>query len=108
MYSRNNIFKLNESSNQYFFKAGTININEIQKYSNFLHTHCNKYNAVDITNRRSLTSTTYLFNVTVIKWYAREKMRHPQAVPLQKQEKCIYVYFIITGLETLTYQYDIL
>ena len=43
-----------------------------KEYSNFLHTYCDAYHARDIADRRSVGSTVYLFNGTLIYWCAKK------------------------------------
>ena len=66
MYSIKKSFNKNESPHQCFFKAGDVEINKNQEYSNFLHTYCDSDHARDISDRRSVASTAHLFNGTVI------------------------------------------
>ena len=55
-----------------FFKSGKAEINQIQKYSNFLHTYCNAEYARYITDWLSVESTACLFNDTIFKWCSKK------------------------------------
>ena len=72
---------------QCFFEASVTEINKTQKSSKFLHTYCDAYNARDTTNRRFVTSTVFLSNVTIIEWFTK------------KQSK---THIIISNAETIT------
>ena len=52
MYSRNNIFKLNDIPHQYLFKSGSAEIKKTQEYSKFLHTYCYTNYASDLSDKR--------------------------------------------------------
>ena len=67
MYSRKK-FRANDSPHKCFFKAYSTEINKNQEYPKFLHTYCDAYHAQYISNRRSVTSTAHIFNVTVVDW----------------------------------------
>ena len=68
IYSRKKLFKVNDSSNQCFFKSGSAYIKQNQEYSNFLHTYCESDHARYISDRCYVTSTVNLFNGTIIDW----------------------------------------
>ena len=73
MYLINKIFKTNESQHQCFFKSGDAEINKNQEYSNFLYTYFGADHARYISGRRSLTSTSHLFNGNVVYWCSKKK-----------------------------------
>ena len=66
MYPRNIITRVNDTPHQYFFKAGSTEMNKNQEYSNFFHTYCDADHARDLYDRRSVTSIYHPFKGTVI------------------------------------------
>ena len=69
MYSRKNTFKINEIPLQFFFKLGSVEINQTQQYSNFPHTFWYEDYAIDLSAKLYFTSKTRLSNGIVIDWY---------------------------------------
>ena len=53
---------------QCYFKSGKTEIRKNKEYSNFLHTYCDADHTIDISDRRSITSTVHIFNGTIIDW----------------------------------------
>ena len=78
MYLRNNIFKLNYIQYKCFFSSGGLEINKNKEYSNLLHTYCETDHARDLSYSCSVTSTSHIFNVTVIDWHANKKYKTPK------------------------------
>ena len=70
-------------------KAGCAETNKNLEYSNFLHTYCDEDYARDISDRRSLTSKSDLFNGAVIFWCAREQYKTPRRIS-NAETKAIY------------------
>ena len=62
------IYVTEEIPNECYFKSGDAEIIKNKEYSNFLHTYCNAYHAIDILDRRLVTSTVHIFNGTIIYW----------------------------------------
>ena len=79
MYSRENNFKVNEIPHQCFFKIGSAETTKNQEQSNFLHTYCDEYYALDIYDKRYVTSTSHLFNGTIIDWCAKKQSETPRS-----------------------------
>ena len=103
MYLRKNIFKLNERPVQCFFKACSAEINQPQKYFNFLNTYCDADHARNISYRLSVTSPYHLFNVTIIYWYSKTKSETTRSSSnLDKREMYTgVVALIVSGVVSL-------
>ena len=50
-------------------------ISSKQKYSIFLHTYCDADHARDLTDMRSVTSTSHLFNGTIVNWCFKKQTK---------------------------------
>ena len=75
MHSSKKIFKNNESPLQCLFKSGKADINQTQKYSNFLHTYFDADHTRNITDRQSVTSTTHIFNSTIVNCCSKKQTK---------------------------------
>ena len=80
IYSRNNIFKLNDIPYQCFSKACSAEIKKTQEQSNFLYTYCGADHARDLSNRCSIILTDNPFNGNVIDWYDTKKSETPRRI----------------------------
>ena len=57
--------KTNDSPLYCFFNTGNSEMNQTQKYSNFLHIYCDANHARYISDMWYVTSTSHLFNSTI-------------------------------------------
>ena len=73
MYSKKEKFQNKLGTTSMFFLEGSAEMNKNQECSDFIHTYFEVDHARDISNRRSVTSTVYFFNGTVIYWCANKK-----------------------------------
>ena len=87
MYSRKKSYKTHEIPHQCYFKAGYAEMNKNQEYSNFFHPYCDSDHAIDLTGRRSVTSTVHIFNGNLIDWCAKKNLKPQEAVITQRQGK---------------------
>ena len=56
--------------------------NKNKEYSNFLHIYFDADHAMDISYRRSVTSTFHFFNGTLIDWCAKKSLKHQEEVQM--------------------------